>query len=127
MHPTRKISLIPIGSTLKCFQPIFIHLPPFDGLSSENSACHNDSQPCFLAGDLTGDAFAGELESKCRWSDRIDFDGDLDRWRALLGEPERESCCVLATLRIWKVSLDVSGSEEPLSYLIALRLGVDLR
>jgi hypothetical protein len=69
-----------------------IYLLPFDGLSKENSACHSDSQPCFLGGDFIEDGFAGDALSKCRWSDLIDFEGDLDRCLALLGEPERESC-----------------------------------
>ena len=69
-----------------------LYLLPFDGLSNENSACHNDSQPCFFAGDFTEDGFAGDAVSKCCWSDLIDFEGDLDLCLTLLGEPERESC-----------------------------------
>ena len=37
-----------------------IYLPDLDGLSSENSVCQSDSQGCFFAGDLTGDALTGE-------------------------------------------------------------------
>ena len=65
-----------------------------------NSACHNDSHGCFFAGDLAGDALAGDCcGSKCRCSDLIDFEGDLERCRVLLGEPERESGLAVETLR----------------------------
>jgi hypothetical protein len=78
-----------------------LYLLPLDGLSSENSACHNDSHACFLGGDLTGEDFTGEFVSKCRWRDRIDFEGDLERCRALPGEPERESGRAPVSLRTW--------------------------
>ena len=65
------------------------YLLDFDGLSSENSACHKDSHACFFTGDLAGD-LTGDRGSRCRCSDLIDFEGDFERCRLLLGEPARQ-------------------------------------
>jgi hypothetical protein len=57
-------SLIPMLAipcpTPRSISIIYVYLPDFEGLSSENSACHNDSHACFFAGDFTGEAFAGD-------------------------------------------------------------------
>jgi len=82
-----------------------LYLPPLDGLSSENSACHNDSQACFFAGVLTGEAFTGDWGSKCRCSDLIDFDGDFDLCRVLLGDMARESDLASESCRIYKATV----------------------
>lgn len=67
--------------------PQVFYFPDFEGLSSENSPCHNDSHACpcgffccVRTGDFAGEAFAGVLlGSKCCCSERIDLDGDLER------------------------------------------------
>jgi len=73
-------------------QSLNLYLPVFDGLSSENSACHRGSHPGALpfAGDFAGD-LAGDWVPRCRCSDRIDFEGDFDRCRAWAGDAARES------------------------------------
>jgi len=72
--------------SLYSFSGVYFAPPPFDGLSIENSACHSDSHPPCLppfAGDFAGDDCCGS-RSKWRCSERMDFDGDFERWRALL-------------------------------------------
>lgn len=70
-----------------------------------NSACHNDSHACFFAGLLAGD-LAGDWGSKWRCNDLMDFDGDLERCRALLGDPERESGLAVESVRTWEMMSD---------------------